>query len=173
LCATDPLQPENLNITCAPQANAAFPEVTLFICPKPTFEKNPDVLAFEVDLEESPANLINLYTHLDLMCKPKKATAFVAMAVFAGSAIGCLFVPRLGDLLGRKPIFCIALAVQAPLLGSITFLKSLKIIYAACFVFGICVIGRMACGFLLMMELVPTKNQAAVGAGLMVAEGSV
>lgn len=31
----------------------------------------------------------------------------------------------------------------------------------------------MACGFLLMMELVPTKNQAAVGAALMVAEGSV
>lgn len=111
LCATDPQNPHDFNEICAPQANAAHPEVTLFICPKPTFAKNPAVLDFEVDLEESPANLINLYTHLDLMCKPKKATALIAMAVFAGSAIGCLFVPRLGDLLGRKPIFCIALAI--------------------------------------------------------------
>lgn len=31
----------------------------------------------------------------------------------------------------------------------------------------------MSCGFLLMMELVPNAYQSAVGAGLMVAEGSV
>lgn len=134
---------------------------------------NPEVIDYKVDFEASPMNLYNVYTFLDLMCKPRRATAFVSMAVFAGSAIGCLFVPRLGDLMGRKPIFCISLAIQAPLLASISFLRGLKVIYTVCFIFGICVIGRMACGFLLMMELVPTKNQATVGAALMVAEGSV
>lgn len=127
---------------------------------------------YTVDYED-PANLNNLYTTLQLACKPRKATALVAMAVFAGSAIGCLFMPRLGDLLGRKPVFCFSLAFQAPILASITFIHGLKIIYIAAFFFGICIIGRMACGFLLMMELVPTKNQAAVGASLMVAEGCV
>ena len=145
--------------------------MTLFICPD--FVHNPEVIDYKVNFEASHMNLYNVYTFLDLMCKPRRATAFVSMAVFAGSAIGCLFVPRLGDLLGRKIIFCTALAVQAPVLASITLMKGLKIIYTACFIFGICVIGRMACGFLLMMELVPAKNQAAVGAGLMVAEGSV
>jgi MFS family permease len=79
------------------------------------------------------------------------------MAVFAGSAIGCLFMPRLGDLWGRKPVFCASLAVQVPLMFSITYLTGLKVIYGAAFIFGICIIGRMACGFLLMMELVPSK----------------
>jgi MFS family permease len=124
--------------------------VDLFFC------DNPLVTSYEVDFEH-PANLYNLYTSLDLCCKPKKATALIAMAVFAGSAIGCLFMPRLGDLWGRKPVFCASLAVQVPLMFSITYLTGLKVIYGAAFIFGICIIGRMACGFLLMMELVPSK----------------
>jgi hypothetical protein len=157
-------------VVCAPKLNTEkeFEDV-----PEPTFFcDNDQVTSYKVDFEH-PSNLYNLYTSLNLCCKPKRATALIAMAVFAGSAIGCLFMPRLGDLWGRKPIFCVSLAVQAPLMFSITYIKSLQAIYAAAFIFGICIIGRMACGFLLMMELVPTKYQSMVGAGLMVAEGSV
>ncbi len=45
-------------------------------------------------------------------------------------------------------------------------------IYIMAFFLGPCITGRMACGFLLLLELVPKKNQAWVGASLMVAEGS-
>jgi predicted ABC-type sugar transport system permease subunit len=40
------------------------------------------------------------------------------------------------------------------------------------FLLGPCITGRMACGFLLLIEMVPKKYQARVGAALMVAEGS-
>lgn len=157
--------------TCAPEFDPDYTGTEVpsyFWC-----DTNSGVSHYEVDYEANPANLNNLYTQLRLGCMKRRATALIAMAVFAGSAIGCLFMPRLGDLLGRKPVFCFSLAFQAPLLASITFLHGIKLIYIAAFFFGICIIGRMACGFLLMMELVPTKDQAKVGAALMVAEGSV
>lgn len=125
-----------------------------------------------MDYQASDKNLYNFYTWLDLCCKPKRATALIAMFVFAGSAIGCLFMPRLGDIIGRKTIFCVSLSVQVPLLASLTVFRSLPPVYAAAFLFGICVVGRMANGFLLMMELCPTEHQAKAGAGLMIAEGS-
>jgi MFS family permease len=169
MCAMD-TDPTNYNTVCAPQLDPLFPNVTVTWCPDLT--SSGGVAHYEVDYEEK-ANLYNLYTWLKLGCKPKKATALIVMAVFAGSAIGCLFMPRLGDLLGRKPVFCWSLALQAPLLAFFLYIYNLKILYIGCFFFGICVVGRMSCGFLLMMELVPTANQAAVGAALMVAEGSV
>ena len=95
------------DITCAPKPNPEFADVPVdtFFC------NNPDITSYEVDFAERPSNLYNFYTSLDLCCKPKRATALIAMAVFAGSAIGCLFMPRLGDLWGRKPIFCASLAI--------------------------------------------------------------
>jgi hypothetical protein len=86
--------PTNFNTDCGPEFNEEDPNVV-------TFCGNPDVAHYEVDFEASRSNLYNLYTWLDLCCKPRRATALIAMAVFAGSAIGCLFMPRLGDLLGR------------------------------------------------------------------------
>jgi MFS family permease len=96
----------------------------------------------------------------------------IGIAGFAGIALGCLFLPRMGDLYGRKPIFCACLTLQAPLLFVITWTHSTTIAYVTIFLCGPLIIGRMACGFLLIMELVHSRNAPRVGAGLMVAEGS-
>jgi hypothetical protein len=103
LCALD-TDPTNFNTTCAPKPNANYPGMV-------TFCNNPAVAAYEVDYSANPENLYNLYTHLDLCCKPRKATALIAMSIFAGSAFACLFMPRLGDILGRKAIFCFSLCL--------------------------------------------------------------
>jgi len=78
----------------------------------------------------------------------------------------------MGDIYGRKPIFVTCLALQAPLFGIITWTKSAYVAYGCIFLAGPCIIGRMSCGFLLIMELVHSRNAPRVGAGLMVAEGS-
>jgi OCT family organic cation transporter-like MFS transporter 4/5 len=107
------------------------------------------------------------------MCKGDFATSLIGVSGFLGVAIGCLFLPRMGDLYGRKPIFAICLTIQAPLLIVITWTKSNWVAYGAIFLWGPCIIGRMACGFLLIMELVHSRNAPRVGAALMVVEGSV
>lgn len=45
-------------------------------------------------------------------------------------------------------------------------------IYAAALLLGPTVIGRMSCGFFLLMEQVPKRYQQITGALLMIAEGS-
>ena len=86
--------------------------------------------------------------------------------------MGCLIIPRLGDLYGRKPIYLWSMIVQGPVILLLCFINSLPIMYILVFIFGWSIIGRMSCGFLLLMEHVPRKMQPAIGGVLMVTEGS-
>ena len=74
------------------------------------------------------------------------------MMAFLGVFIGCMFLPRLGDLYGRKPVFLISMLIQSPVMLSLTFTRSMPLIYFEAFIIGVCIIGRMSCGFLLLME---------------------
>ena len=117
-------------------------------------------------------NYNNLYTQYGLMCKTKKATALLNTLGFASVFLGCLFIPRLTDLYGRKGVYMVSMICQAPTFLMLSITHSLTIAYAAAFCFGFCTIGRIAGGFMLLMELVPTKQQPVVGGIAMVAEAS-
>lgn len=54
----------------------------------------------------------------------------------------------------------------------ISFTSNLMILYVSIFIAGPLIIGRMSCGFLLVMEVVHSRNQSKVGASMMVAEGA-
>ena len=95
----------------------------------------------------------------------------IAFSVLLGISISCLFIPRLGDLYGRKPVFMIALTAQLPVYILLILFNKMIPMYVAAFFLGPTVCGRMACGFLLLLEMVPKKNQAVTGASLMIAEG--
>ena len=69
-----------------------------------------------------------------------------------GIFLGVLIVPRLGDLYGRKPVFWAALLGSIPLLCMVTFSTSPLVVDIAAFLAGPTIIGRMACGFLMLME---------------------
>jgi MFS family permease len=86
--------------------------------------------------------------------------------------VSCLFLPRLGDIYGRKPIYIFALLLQIAVYILACRVSTLKGIYVVAAFLGPCVIGRMACGFLLLMELVPKRYQTWVGTALMVTEGA-
>lgn len=88
-----------------------------------------------------------------------------------GIFLGVLVIPRLGDLVGRKPIFFAALWGSIPTLAVVCFVSKLSILDAATFLAGPCIIARMSCGFLMLMEHMERKNQAKVGALVMVSEG--
>lgn len=98
--------------------------------------------------------------------------SLIAMFALLGVSISCLFIPRMGDLYGRKPVYVFALVLQIPVYILACIFNKMLPIYIVAFFLGPCVTGRMACGFLLLLEMVPKKNQSWVGAALMVAEGS-
>ena len=49
--------------------------------------------------------------------------------------------------------------------------SNIWVLWIVAFILGPCIIGRMSSGFLILMESVPTKYQATVGACIMVGEG--
>lgn len=74
-----------------------------------------------------------------------------------GVFLGVLIVPRLGDLFGRKPVLFTALCGSIVPLVMVTFTKSVMVVNIGAGLAGPCIIARMGCGFLLLMEHMPSK----------------
>ena len=83
---------------------------TPYICSPDDFCDDSSI-SIEVDYEANNENLYNWYTELRLMCKKTLATSLIAMIAFFGVFVGCMIVPRLGDLFGRKPLFLVSMLV--------------------------------------------------------------
>jgi MFS family permease len=120
--------------------------------PDPNFSKS------SIDYEEASTNIYNWYTKLGLVCKKRFATALIAIIALFSMTLSCLFIPRLGDLYGRKPIYLTAIIMQIPVYAICAWSKSLTVVYVGAFALGPTIIGRMSCGFFLLMEQVPQRH---------------
>ena len=130
-----------------------------------------DGISYEVNYAASTENIYNWYTRLGLVCKPKSVMSRIGIICMTGLFLSVLFVPRLGDLFGRRPILMTAFLGSIVPLAVVSFAKQVWLVDTVAFLAMPCIIARMSCGFLLLMEHVPRKQQAAVGAVIMVSEG--
>lgn len=141
-----------------------------FLC---TNENNPDEpaygcspedfcdipgISYDINYAASNENVYNWYIKLDLVCKPKMATTSIAISCSVGVFLGVLVIPRLGDLIGRKPVFWASLFGSMPALLLITFTSKVLVVDIGAFLAGPCIIARMSCGFLMLMEHMHTNN---------------
>jgi MFS family permease len=114
-----------------------------------------------VDAEGNPnTNIYNWFVKLGLVCDPnsKKAVSLIATVALLGISLSCLIIPRMGDLYGRKPLYVFALCLQIPVYIAFCIWKTMIPIYITAFLLGPCVTGRLACGYLLLLEMVPKRN---------------
>ena len=126
-------------------------------CDPPEFCDEENV-EFEVNYDANRENIYNYYTSLNLVCMKKIQTSLIAIACMLGIWIGVMFVPRMGDLYGRKPVFLASLFLSIPCLCMTTFFRSVYMVDLGAFLAGPCIIARMSCGFLLLMEHMPTQH---------------
>lgn len=130
----------------------------------PTYPCDPedfcgkDNINYDVNYDESDENIYNWYTKLDLVCKPKSATSYIAISCMVGIFLGVIVVPRLGDLIGRKPVYWASLVWSVPCLVLVSFTTKVLVVDIGAFMAGPCIIARMSCGFLMLMEHMPTKH---------------
>ena len=139
---------ENNGYICKPDAV----HTTDWACSADQFCENPYADPNAINYDGSNENLYNWYTKLELVCKPKSATARIATSAMIGIFLAVLVVPRLGDLYGRKPVFWGSLLCSIPLLFLVTFSSSVLLVDIGVLLAGPCIIGRMSCGFLMLME---------------------
>ena len=127
-----------------------------------------DSITYEVNFDGSDENVYNWYTKLGLVCKDDNATAFLLTGSMVGFVLGVVFVPRLGDLFGRKLIVQIALIESIPCLVVYAIATTPLAVQIAGFFQGPAFIAKIGCGFLMLLEHMPTHRQPAIGAVIMV-----
>ena len=135
--------------------NTATPD-TIYECSPEDFCNKPDIV-YSVNYNNH-LNYYNLYTQYDLVCKKKLATTLLNMTAFFSAFVGCTFLPRFADLFGRKKVFVAAVIAQAPAYAVLTGTHTLWVAYVAVFCFGLATIARLSGGFLLLMEVMPTRH---------------
>ena len=113
---------------------------------------------YEVNFDANDENLYNWATKLELVCRPPSATARIGTTCMLGIFLSVLIIPRLSDLVGRKPLFMASMIVSIPILFFESFLGNLILVYICSFLAGPAIIGRMSCGFLMLMEHVTKPN---------------
>jgi MFS family permease len=74
-----------------------------------------------------------------------------------GVAIGCLFLPRLADLKGRKPLFMVGLVLIMINTAGLALSKSLAVTYAMLFIGGLGTVGTCFVGFIYSVEIIPKE----------------
>ena len=83
---------------------------------------------------------------------------FVGFAAFFGSVVACFFIPRMGDLYGRKKVWLACHLFQAFILVAVAVTTLPKVLTLVAFFSGFTIVGRLSAGFLLLMETQASKH---------------
>lgn len=89
-----------------------------------------------------------------------------------GWSLGCLFIPRLADLKGRRSIFLIASLVSIPIYIAIILTRSLNFTLALNFLLGLTNPGKISIGYVYLLELIPAAWQTYAGTAFLIADGT-
>lgn len=86
--------------------------------------------------------------------------------------MGCLFIPRLGDVLGRRLPFFVCLGVSLLVYLGLILSQNIFLTIALFFLLGLSTPGKSNIAYVYLLELVPTNWQTYVGTALLFADGS-
>jgi MFS family permease len=122
---------------------------------------DPLISAWDYDFTD-PNTLDNWHQKLNLMCEPKSKIAMLGSAFFFGWASTLLWLPRVGDIYGRRLPFAINSLVCVALYSAVMVTKNLNVMIFLIFLFGTVSSIRIQVGFNYLLELVPKPNQTMV-----------
>ena len=109
---------------------------------------------------------------MDLYCTPGFQIGYIGSSFFAGTFIGSFFLPRAGDIVGRKPIHLLGLAIFISVVVASLFDKSLILCYFLLFMGGISETGRYYVAYVYCVEFFPKNMQSKMGLAIFSCFGS-
>lgn len=114
-------------------------------------------LKWEVDFSKEES-LENWTQKLNLYCTPSYQLGLFGSMFFFGAFIGSFILPRLADLLGRRPIYLFGLSLYALTALIHPFSSSFYLTFTLIFMGGISESGRYYVGFVYLQELMPPSK---------------
>ena len=91
-------------------------------------------------------------------CSEKSAFGLLGSLIFLGWAFSSIWMSRLSDLYGRKPIYLTSYAMQTLAICALMFTTSFKVACAALFVLGMCCSGRWNVTYIYCFEFVTEEK---------------
>lgn len=120
----------------------------------------------------STRSLHNWVEKLDLVCEPSWKVGLIGSMYLFGWSAGCLFVPRMGDVYGRRWPYLISMGISLFVYLGLILSNNVNLTMALFFLLGLCTPGKSNIAYVYLLELVPTDWQTYVGTMLLFADGS-
>ena len=150
------------NQTINPGAENFFSEACSYetVCNSETSDTN--LISYEVD-NKGEFYINNWIEQANIQCMPQSAIGLAGALAFLGAALGCFFLPVLGDVYGRYNVFMVVSFLQLPLYIANYFAQSIAVLYIVCFFFGLALVGRFTCAFVLLTESLCERHKVLAG----------
>jgi MFS family permease len=88
-----------------------------------------------------------------------------------GAFVGSFILPRFADVVGRKPMFLLGLAIYFCVLIGVLFCRDFYLMCALIFFGGIAETGRYYVAYVYLVEFVPDRRQSVAGLMIFVVFG--
>lgn len=105
---------------------------------------------------DSTRSLHNWVDKLDLVCEPAWKVGLIGSMYLFGWSMACLFVPRLGDVYGRRWPYIISGAISIFVYLGLILSNSITLTMVLFFMLGLCTPGKSNIAYVYLLELVPT-----------------
>lgn len=128
-------------------------------------DQNTALVSYSID-RDSMFYVENWVEQLNMQCLEGKYIGLIGSFYFAGVALSCIMIPRLGDKYGRKTVMTTTLLITLALYPAANLTSNIGVIYAMYFYLGMGTIGRYSVAFVLLTESVPKKHQMIAGSVL-------
>ena len=87
----------------------------------------------------------------------KKLIGLFGSLYFAGWCLASVTLSRIPDIYGRKKFYIISIFISACFYLGIILNSNLYAMIVLFFFVGLCTVGRIAVGFIFLIEFIPTK----------------
>lgn len=124
-------------------------------CPDGDDFKNP--IAIDTDFENDKTALHNWVQQMDLYCTGSYDLGFPGSAFLFGCFAGSFILPRLADMVGRKPMMLTGLCIYITTVVILLFCKKLWLADILMFFGGIGETGRYYVAYVYLVEFNPIK----------------
>ena len=92
-----------------------------------------------------------------MYCASDQFIATIGSLFFVGALVGSLFLPRMADIIGRKPIFVIGLVLHILTMMGILYSSNRYFLLAFIFFAGISEVGRYYVAYVYGVEVLPKR----------------
>lgn len=129
------------------------------------------VISYAVDYS-TDKSIRGWVTQYDLLCESDFAFAMIGSSFFIGAFLGSFILPRLADVVGRKPMFLLGLVLYIVSVVGLLVSTSKVMLYALVVLGGVSETGRYYVAYVYAVEILPKRVQNLGGLVIFLAFGA-